>query len=193
MQNKIVNKYLFKSYVGAVLFFALGGAATDMAVKEVKLAKQHADNARIVDDCSSTYMLCVLVIIASFGMAAFNGIYFPRKTHKKANQFAKLYLQNVFKEHPEMKQYESVLKNPKKLKEITAVICNGLTKEEQNLILDIVDVNASQTYPQVIEDSILNVVKKHAAKHPEYLQTIQNVLAGKSPYINIMLQSQKVR
>lgn len=193
MQNKILNKYLRKSYIGALLFLVFGGAATEMAIKEVKLAKQHADNARIVDDCNSTYMLCVLVIMISLGMAGFTGIYFPRKTSKKANHFTKLYLQDVFKEHPEMKQYESVLKNPKKLKEITAVICNGLTKEEQNLILDIVDVNATQTSAQVIEHAILNVVKAHATKHPEYLQSIQNMLAGNSPYINLMTNNQKVR
>ena len=98
-----------------------------------------------------------------------------------------------------MRQYRSILENSKKLNEIAAVICNGLTEAEQKEILNFVKAELAKTddkhgmsHIQKIEYMIIDVVQAHAAKDPEYMNKILCAIAN-TQNANFIEMAQKVR
>lgn len=175
MKNKLLNKYLATSYAGGVMFLGLGGIAANYAVKEANLVQENHQNKQIVENGYFTHTLCLLVIVVSALMAGFCTVYYPKTVNKKVNSLTQKYLQNVFSRYPELKTFRPVLNDPKKLQKIAAIICNDLSKEEQNQILKIMDNIHNIDLEEVkkhAEKDILAVIKKHAEKNPEFLQKV---------------------
>ena len=199
MKNNLLNKYLFSSYVTSVLFIGTAGAATLFAHKETQMAKIHSENAQIVENSRTTRLICLFLFIASVIMTTFCGIKYPQVVRRKAKDMTKNYLQDVLARYPEMKQYSSVLEDSKKLYEISAVICNGLTENEQTEILNLIKKELdkstqldSDSKLQKIEKGIIEIVQKHAEKNPEYMNRILCAIADVQK-IDFIKAAQKVR
>ncbi len=201
MQNKILNKYLLPYYINAVLFLTMGACAADLMRPESKLAKViYSENPSFIHS-STNQFVCSVLIVSAIVMGWFGLISLPRSAKKQANGIAQKYLQNVFDKHPELKQYESVFNDQKKLQQICAIACNNLNKAEQKQILHIVNNSLSKepksdfAEKQIfanMEMAIFNVVDKHISENPEYIQQILSTFANNHS-IYIMTMNDKSR
>ena len=199
MKNSLLNRYLLSSYVASVLFMGTAGTATFFAKKTAQMAKAHTEKREIVDNCRTTCFLCVLIAAITLVMSVFCGVTYPQVVRKKAKIMTKHYLQDIFTRYPETRQYRSILENSEKLHEIAAVVCNGLTQDEQKEILRFVkealaksDDKHSISKIQKIEYMIIDVVQAHAAKDPEYMNKILYAIAN-TQNANFFGNAQKVR
>jgi len=196
MSNTLLDKYLLPYRLMATVMLGVSVASVNLAQKESKLAKMiYQDDYYTHSD--TNYFLCVLLVIVSLGLAGYGFFGIPKQANRKSNQLTKQYLQEIFAQYPELKQYESVLSNPERLQEIAAFACNNLSKAEQNQILNIVkntfdksDVPEKteaeiQENNKKAEEEILKVIKQHAAANPEYLQKILAVIDKNILVMNI--------
>lgn len=195
MKNKLLNNYLLSYYIVAALFLGLAGVSAVFAEQETRIIKQHIENKDIVDSGNSTYSSCMLLIIISLIMATFCGVIYPRNAQKKADIITQHYLQEILVSYPGMKKYYFILKDPKKLREIASVICNGLTEDEQAEILRLVTEELNQNNPsglKRIENIIKNIVQQHATKDPKYMENILAAIMN-TQKADFMQSSQKTR
>lgn len=199
MKNNLLSKYLLSSYVASALFMGTAGASAFIAKKDIEMAKANPDNQYIVDSCKSTYFICLLVIMASIIMAVLSGLKYPMIVRDKTKNITRHYLQDIFVRYPETKKYHSVLENSKKLHEIAAIACNGLTDDEQKEILNFVKTELNKTNNvsydaklYKIETKIIDIIQKHAAKDPEYMNKILYTIEN-AQNANFIEAAQKVR
>ena len=178
MKNKLLTKHLVAAYFFGAISLGGAGYAAKMLLKEkAQIADIHFRNDKFVESCSGTYVLTLLGFVAAILTAAFCFYGYPKIANKTTNELTKKYLQDVFERFPVMKPYEAVLNNPKKLQQIAAIICNGLSDKEQEEILRIVKISSDM---KSAESAILNIVKKHLEdeEHPEHMQNAMSAVAG---------------
>lgn len=199
MKNNLLNRYLLPSYIASVLFIGTAGATAFFAKKSTQMAKEHADKQEVVDKSRSTCILCLLIATASIIMAVFCGLKYPMLVKRRIKTMTKHYLQDIFVRHPEIRQYRSVLENSKKLHEIAAIACNGLTDDEQKEILNFVKTELNKSdHSDIasklckIEAMIVDTVQKHAIKDPEYMDRIMLAITN-AQNANFIEAAQKVR
>lgn len=199
MKNNLLNRYLLPSYIASVLFIGTTGATAFFAKKSTQMAKEYADKQEVVDKSRSTCILCLLIATASLIMAVLSGLKYPMIVRDKTKNITRHYLQDIFVRYPETRQYHSVLENSKKLYEIAAIACNGLTDDEQKEILNFVKTELNKTNNvsyeaklQKIETKIIDIIQKHAAKDPEYMNNILYTIAN-AQNANFIEAAQKVR
>lgn len=199
MKNNLLKKYLLPPYIAATVFIGTAGLAAFIAKNNVEMAKQHSEKQNIVDDCFTTGFLCMVILVASVIMAVFNGIKYPMMIRGKAKNITKQYLQDIFVRYPETRKYSFILNDSKKLQEIAAIACNGLTDDEQKEILNFVKTELNKTNHvsydaklHKIETKIIDIIQKHAAKDPEYMNKILYTIAN-AQNANFIEAAQKVR
>lgn len=199
MKNNLLNKYLLPSYIAATLFVGAAGTATFFAKKEVQMAKTYSENKDITDSIRNTCFICLLVIMISIIMTVFSAVKYPMTVNEKVKNITKHYLQDIFVRYPEIRQYRFILENSDKLHEIAAIACNGLTDDEQKEILNFVKTELNKTNHvsydaklHKIETKIIDIIQKHAAKDPEYMNKILCTIAN-AQNANFIEAAQKVR
>ena len=199
MKNYLLNKYLLPSYVASFMFLGAAGVTTFFAKKNIQMAKDNPEKQHIVDECRTSYFICLLVIMASIVMAVLSGVKYPMIVRDKTKNITRHYLQDIFVLYPETRKYHSVLEDSKKLYEIAAIACNGLTDDEQKEILNFVKTELNKinhvSYDaklHKIETKIIDIIQKHAAKDPEYMNKILYAIAN-AQNANFIEAAQKVR
>ena len=193
-KNKILNKYLIPHYTAATVFVLLSVAYAAMLPKNSKLGNLIFQDELRGRSGTKNFAL-VMMILVCLGLASSESVIIPKKAHKKTNDLTVEYLQHIFQKYPELKKYEFIFTDKKKLSEIASVICNGLNRQEQEKILVIIQKTFNKSNDEIksyaeeaaeivkAEEDIINIIKKHAAKHPEYMQ---NVLSAIDKNIYIM-------
>lgn len=199
MQNKLLNKYLLPSYVAAVLFVCMAGTATFIAAAEGKTVKENPEKEDLVDRAKTTSFICLLIVVISLIMAVFSGVKYPLVINEKTKFLTRHYLHDVFVNHPELKQYRFILEDPKAMKEIAALVCNGLSESEQKEILNLVSTELSKVNHlnrksklRELENDIIAIVNKHTAKNPEHMNKVLLAIASTTKP-DIAETAQKVR
>jgi hypothetical protein len=92
-------------------------------------------------------------------------------------------------EHPEIKEFESVLNNKKALKSVATMISNSLRPSEQERVLYISNELLRKTQNTAITrqekvmltknaySEIIKIIKEHAAVHPDFINEIYVAMA----------------
>ena len=93
------------------------------------------------------------------------------------------------KEHPKIKEFESVLNNKKALKSVATMISNSLRPSEQERVLAVANELLLKTQNTEIKDQekialtkkayseIIKIIKEHAAVHPDFINEIYAAMA----------------
>ena len=194
MQNELLRKYLIPYYVSAVALLTGTGLITaNLAQKDSALSKMINEK-----NSDNNYLFCAILIAVSLLVAGFNFIVTPKRAKKKINEITKQFLQDMFSDNKNLKQYEHILNNPQKILEISTVACNGLNKKEQEEIIKIIKKasiesnNSKSDYEEKeifrkAEEEILKIVKNHSINDGEYLTNILSISADKhSIYLSTM-------
>lgn len=179
MQNKMLTKYLLPSYVGSALFLLVAVGITDVAVKEAKTPRTYWHDDSVSDNAFSTYFLCAIAIIAMLGLTGFCAGVFPKMTRRKFDRLTRDFLHCIFAQYPDMHRYQSVLNDKNKVRQIAAVVFNGLGKQEQKAILSLLNehyhfTSAShiRNYDLIAYRNIVDLIRKYADNNPEYAERI---------------------
>ena len=111
-------------------------------------------------------------------------------TDKKfASLVARKFLKQTMQEHPEIKEFESVLYNKKALKSVATMISNSLRPSEQERVLYIANELLRKTQNTDITrqekvaltkkaySEIIKIIKEHAAVHPDFINEIYAAMA----------------
>ena len=129
-------------------------------------------------------------------------IYSKKDASKKLHKLTSEYLQDVFHNHPSLKQYETVLEDTKKLQQIGTLICNSLTDAEQKQIIEVVnnmnhqldDKTSDYAEKAIVKQAgteIIAIVKDHARANPEFVRNILSLFANNHNTF-IMTMNEKV-
>ena len=103
-----------------------------------------------------------------------------------ASHAAREYLKKEMQEHPELKTFEKVLRNPRAIRSVATMISNSLHKSEQKLVLDAIEeMNMAETHTKeekiaVIEQAhakIVKIIQEHASVHPEFADEVLATMA----------------
>ena len=186
-ENKIITRYVMPYYIGATLFFSVAigsGILMHKTIQENKTYAQNNPDARQEDpvDLLPLFLLITCVVL---GVYSFTII--PGQSRRKAREITYEYVKTVMAKHPELRQYIRVLHNDKMLEMLSAVVCNGLSTQEQKRIVSFArQFNKIEAHSEVerkqcicdIEEQILDVVKQHAENNPEYIGNIKIALAN---------------
>ncbi|MBR6009837.1 MAG: hypothetical protein IKP35_00250 [Alphaproteobacteria bacterium] len=115
--------------------------------------------------------------------------------HKKANAFAshivRNYIRQMMRGHPALKQYQSVLTNPKTLQIVANGVSNALPDDTKKTILqiirdsDILNIDGSSfrmPRPHTVKNirkaisQITSVIERYAKNNPEFIFKIYSVM-----------------
>ncbi len=184
MQNKILNKYLMQYYIGGALFLFIGTATPVILSKQAKLQESKIQN--IEYDSTDLNQIIGLLLIAACIYMTLKSAAFIKNTKYQSNKLTKLFLINLFAKHPELRQYDYILQNERKVAEIATFACNYLSESEQKQILDIMKRHSFETknITKDAEQDIYDIIKIHAWSYPEYTQQILSLIKNKTYVMN---------
>lgn len=183
-KNKIVNKHMLSHFDSKDLFvFAICGYGLFLTGQGITQSVQD-----YIDKESGAKGFIAGFSLLACSLATLMCMYLIGKK-KHANKFAaiaaKSYIIEATKDHPEYKDFEEILKNPKAMQDIAAYISNSLRPSERKAVLDI--VHAIPEYPTKTElrqalKNINKIVKDHEHVHPE-LNVYGNMARAHLTYI----------
>lgn len=188
MKNKVLSKYLLSSYIYGATALAIAGISVKQIQKEMKFANENRDKPQVVQKSTDNTFYCLLAAVLALVISGFCLEVYPKTVKNTVNQLTKEYLANFFIRHPEMKKFNSVLNDTKKIQEIVAVACNSLSQDEQKQMLRILR-NSRNT--ETAEKAILSLIQKHAMENPGYIESIMSVITSDKTYV--MSANQKTR
>ena len=184
-ENKIIQKYALPYYIGATFFLCIAGATFVVSAQQVKEAKAFAQRNPDVQTDNSLDLLTVFLVITSVCFSFYGFHTIPNMGRKKARDLTHRYITAMLTKHPELGTYSDVLSNKETLEVLSAVVCNGLSDQEQKQIISIAkkydhieaksDIDETKQIND-IDEQILAVVKKHVLKDPEYIKKIKATL-----------------
>ena len=185
IQNKIINKYVLPYYIGAGFFFTIAAGTALIDYKQVQENKEFNQRHPDLESDSALDLLSVILIIASVFFGYYGLRVIPGSAHKKANDLIHRYINEEMIRHPQLKRYKNVLNDDKSLETLAAYVCDTLSEQEQQQILQIAkkfnNIEAKSEFDEKsvinnIDEEILAVVKKHAVQHPEHTEKITLLL-----------------
>lgn len=197
-RNFTINKAtaLYKAHVLSLLILA-GTAFGTGACGFIEFANKDATEdvklrGHIVE---GGFVIGIIAFIAIF-MHEVN-----KKLNTAATNTALKYLKQLFISQPELKDFESVLSNPKALDKVAAYTFNNLRPSEQQQIHNMLEENCLVAHminknlktltaqskttdtKQIMEienlkDRIIEIIKDHAKIHPEFKAGLETLLFG---------------
>jgi RecG-like helicase len=175
--NKILLKHLAPTLVTAGCAITLiTGTLVYAGVSGIK----DTGKLRAQDIFISTTILAALAMLVSPVIDSY------KSSDKFASKTASKYIKQVMKEHPELKDFDSVLTNPKALKSVTTMISNSLSPKNQKRILQSIQKVQQYAYhsvPKTIsamqeaQKEIVQILQEHAAVHPNFINEIYAAMA----------------
>ncbi len=175
--NKVLAKHLLPSFLtGGIVITSIFTTLIVTGVQEMKDKKE----VRLQD----IFMSVIILGAISF-------LFCPLiDSYKGSNMFtsntARKYLKRCIKEHPELKDFESVFKNPQALKSVATMISNSLRPEEQKRILGAIAKIQQYTYRSneekvvamlAAQRQIIQILQEHAATDPQFINEIYAQMA----------------
>jgi hypothetical protein len=178
--NKIKTRIIVPyAIVGTMGIFTVV-ASTVMKQKENQyIAEMQMNNTYVEDSTMSDSMYIVLICMGL--LVGFGGfVSLPDYMSRKINTLTEKYLNEMMKKYPELEKYKDALSDKKTLNALSTLVCNGLDKSERKQVVSAVrDLKLEAELPALTE-VFLNIANKHAAKHPEYVQIIKQLLQNKN-------------
>ena len=171
-------------YIGGALFLFIGIATPVILSKQAKLQESKYQNMEY-DSTELNQIIGLLLIVACIYMTLQSAA-FIKNTKYQSNKLTKLFLINLFAKHPELRQYDYILQDERKVAEIAAFACNYLGKNEQKQILDIMKKHSfeTQNITKDAEQAIYDIIKVHAGTYPEYTRQILSLIKNKTYVMN---------
>ena len=198
--NKFVNHYSKPYYWGAVFY-------TGLSILMGVIMYNYSDTPRqkvVFSDGSIGYdntmdALAVMFIIICLFMAYYSASIIPNSANKKVNNIALKYLKEKIRQNPDLKSYEYLLNNQKAMQIIVNALSEEFGEAEIKRIVEIAkntDKNNSKSDFEEkeifakIEQEILNLVKEHELKDPEFINKILLQLSRASYAYPVTFQAQ---
>ena len=178
--NKIKTRIIVPYVIVGTMGIFTVVASTVMKQKENQyIAEMQMNNTYVEDSTMSDTMYIVLICMGLLaGFAGFVSV--PDYMSRKINTLTEKYLNEMMKKYPELEKYKDALSDKKTLNALSTLVCNGLDKSERKQVVSAVrDLKLEAELPALTE-VFLNIANKHAAKHPEYVQIIKQLLQNKN-------------
>lgn len=175
--NKILTKHLLPSFLTG------GIAITSIFLAVIVTGAQELKNKKEV---SSQDIFISVVIFGAISLLFCPLIDSYKSSNKFTSNTTRKYLQQIMKEYPELKDFESVLKNPHALKNVATVISNSLRPEEQQRVLNAISKIQQRVHcpakEQVVamlaaQKQIIQILQEHAATDPQFINEIYAQMA----------------
>ncbi len=175
--NKILLKHLLPTFLTAgTVITAMTGVIFYAGAQEIKDNKEvRAQDVFMTAVVFGGLALLILPLIDSY-----------KSSNKFASKTARKYIKQIMQEHPELKDFDSVLTNQQALKSITTMISNSLRPEEQKRVLNIITRVQQYVYRstpdaviamQAAQKEIIQILQEHAAVHPNFVTEIYAAMA----------------
>ena len=161
-RNKIISKRLlpvtiFVSLVIPAMFATFGYMVND----ETKGRPFEANDKEFIALYTILTAICAGLLLLT--------IVDERKSNYEfASRVAREYLKNEMMEHPEMKAFEKVLRNPRAIRSIATMISNSLRESERKIVISAIN-EMIKTETKTREEKIA-AVKKAQAKIVKVIQ-----------------------
>lgn len=177
--NKIIRKRLLPgTIIVGIAVPAMFGAFGYMFYDETK-------DAPIKDDVELALLSAGMAIACScFLLLPVIETY--KDDYAFASHTAREFLKQEMKEHPELKNFEKVLRNPRAIRSVATMISNHLHPSEQKLVMAAIDgmleTETKTTAEKVAavktaHAKIVKIVQEHAAVYPEFSNEILAAMA----------------
>ncbi len=185
--NKVINAVLLPKVLSLAVLISFVTTAGIYVTQENK-----PETADI-----SVKNVCLLGLVALLIICIGADVYSDYKKHENFSSLVvRKYLKKELGKHPELKQFEKNLVNPKAMQDVSTLVFNSLRPSERKLVAQIIldvrqdlrnnrkygaeDIDSLKTSKVFIcaaRNKIVEVLKEHTAIHPEFISDIYSVMA----------------
>ena len=194
-KNKIISKKL-RPYALSLAIYCIGfGTLAGLGIATFHsdfYRQEHKVKYPIIGD---TMWIAVLILITY--VHGDNLLRAQKTADKFAARTAKKYVDQLASEHPELKQFQSVLCNHDFMKRVSTLISNELRPSERQEVLAILSRLDESDYREHSEkldqaqQKIKVIIEEHAVVHPEFVDKIYTLVFNEN-YEMYKKQQQKL-
>lgn len=194
-KNKIISKKLRSNTVLLAIYcfcFAVMAGLGIATIHSDFYRQEHTVKYPIMADA-----MWIAVLILVTYVPARNLLRAQKTADKFAARTAKQYVDQLASEHPELKQFQSVLCNHDFMKRVSTLISNELRPSERQEVLAILsrlDESDYREYSEKLDQAqqkIKVIIEGHAVVHPEFIDKIYALMFNEN-YEMYKKQQQKL-
>jgi hypothetical protein len=204
-KNKVFTKYMLPYYIGTGFFSLIILGTTGFALANAKEQRKHPTTTQsIVKQTIKNYSVSALLVLLCLYMVYFSLVSIPKEIRQNMKKIADKYADWAIKNYPELANLKTLKKDEKLLKEFCDFVCNSLTDQEIEKIVDLAKYydTLNNNFPSQeiydakvknIEQEILNILQEHAMLDNGFMFNIAEYIKNYKKYKIFALQNTKQR